>query len=324
MASHRKRLQIGLIVLIVVFYLAVLLRNLHESERRSLQLTETPVAGDHVSVSLRVVSVNTGSSEMTARVSFRLDGDLAKDPVTPAIDLQLFLNDIRGRQSIEFPRGRRIEPIQAVFSLDGNVNQYPFDRYDIAIRIMAAKRSHTAPPTQPLTGNAGENAVSPSETESNLFVAAPRQSELLPIVSSIAASIPGVKFEGQRVERPGLGAEGFNLVVRRADQVIVVSILIMVLMMSLAMSVLLMALQTLASNEKIDLLPLTLSISLLFGLPALRNAQPAVPPLGAFGDYLSFIWAEQLVAVGAVILMWTWLLRRHRANPESSAPNGKR
>jgi len=134
----------------------------------------------------------------------------------------------------------------------------------------------------------------------------------LPIVSSIDASIPGLKFEGQSMERSAQGVHGFKLVVQRADNVIVVSILIMILMMSLAMSVLMMSLQALAPGGKIELLPLSLCVSLLFGLPALRNTQPSVPALGAFGDYLSFLWAEQLVAVSAVILIWTWLIRQRR------------
>jgi len=58
----------------------------------------------------------------------------------------------------------------------------------------------------------------------------------------------------------------------------------------------------------------SLSVTLLFGLPALRNSQPAVPPLGAFGDYLSFLWAEQIVAVSAVVMIWTWLVRERRAS----------
>lgn len=74
---------------------------------------------------------------------------------------------------------------------------------------------------------------------------------------------------------------------------IVVSILIMVLMMTLAMSVLLMSIEALASSQRLDLLPLSLSLTLLFGLPALRNSQPAVPPLGAFGDYFSLGGADR-------------------------------
>ena len=135
-------------------------------------------------------------------------------------------------------------------------------------------------------------------------------------MSSINASVPGLKFDGQSVERPDNGLEGFKLSVRRADNVIIVSILIMVLMMSLAMSVLLMSFHALTSTERIELLPLSLCVTLLFGLPALRNTQPAVPPLGVLGDYLSFVWAELIVAVSAVILIWTWLLRQRRNKQE--------
>ena len=108
------------------------------------------------------------------------------------------------------------------------------------------------------------------------------------------------------------GIEGFNLALRRADQVIAVSVLTMALMLGLALSILLMSLRALMSEKRMELLPLSLCVSLLFGLPALRNAQPAVPPLGVLSDYISFIWAEMLVAVSAIMVIWTWLIRQHR------------
>jgi hypothetical protein len=95
MTSRSRRLRIGLTILVVALYSAILFRNLNESERRSLLLTETP-GPDHVGIWLRVAAVNLSSSELTARVNFRLEGSLAKDPVTPAVDLKLFLNDIHG------------------------------------------------------------------------------------------------------------------------------------------------------------------------------------------------------------------------------------
>src|SRR5882672_4137038 len=281
MANHTKRWQIGLLGLVIVFYAAVLLRNLHESERRSLQLNEIPIAEDYVGIALRIVAVNPATSEMTARISFRLTGNLAKDPATPSVDLKLLLNEIRGPQEIDFPRGRRINPIEAVFSLDGNVNQYPFDRYSSSIWMMVTKKPSVVRPSRAQTGKHKKTA--PLETVGGLVLAVPQESEPLPIVSSMDASIPGLKVEGQSVERGGEGIEGFKMTVRRADNVIVVSILIMVLMMTLAMSVLMMSLQALARDGKLDLLPLSLCVTLLFGLPALRNAQPDVPALGAFG-----------------------------------------
>jgi hypothetical protein len=306
-------LRVSLTILFVAFYLAVLSRNLNESERRSLTLSEPPIAGDHVNILVSVAAVNVSSSELLARIRFRLEGSFAQDPVTPAVDLKLFLNDIRGSQEIEFPRGRRMNSIQASFSLDGNVNKYPFDNYRSLIRMVVAKGTRVVP-SHLATDKTDKATAALSETDSGLLITAPQESEALPIASSIVASLPGLKFDGERVERPGKGMEGFNLVVRRADQVIVVSVLIMILMSTLAISVFLMSIEALTSNQPLDLLPLSLSVTLLFGLPALRNSQPAVPPLGAFGDYLSFLWAEQIVAVSAVVMIWTWLVRERRAN----------
>ena len=92
--TRPRRAQIGLTILVVAFYLVVLSRNMNEGKRRSLLLSETPIAGDHVSIAIRVADVNLGTSELTTRVSLRLEGSLARDPVTPAVDLKLFLNDI--------------------------------------------------------------------------------------------------------------------------------------------------------------------------------------------------------------------------------------
>jgi hypothetical protein len=86
----------------------------------------------------------------------------------------------------------------------------------------------------------------------------------------------------------------------------------MLMMTCLSLSVLAMVVRATTSEKRAnDLVPLSMSLSLIFGLPALRNVQPGVPPVGAFGDYVSFIWAELIVAVSAVITVWTWLIREH-------------
>jgi hypothetical protein len=33
--------------------------------------------------------------------------------------------------------------------------------------------------------------------------------------------------------------------------------------------------------------------------------------VGAFSDYIIFIWAELIVAVSAVVTVWQWVLRAH-------------
>jgi hypothetical protein len=81
------------------------------------------------------------------------------------------------------------------------------------------------------------------------------------------------------------------------------------MMIGLAISVLAMVLHVRTASGEWDLVPLSLSLSLILGLPALRNVQPGVPSVGAFSDNVIFIWAELIVAVSAVVTVWHWLLR---------------
>ena len=89
----------------------------------------------------------------------------------------------------------------------------------------------------------------------------------MPVKSSIVASIAGIKFEGESVQGSSEGIEGFNLALRRADQVIAVSVLTIALMLGLALSILLMSLRALMSEKGGTLTSVTLR------LPSLRLAR---------------------------------------------------
>jgi len=306
------RNRVLLILLVLAVYVGSLVYNYSERERRSLRLEEEVQDSDQVHVSVRIVEANPTASEITARLSFRLAGRIAKDAVTPLADLRVLLNSARGPQDFNFPRGRRINPILAVFSLDGNVNRYPIDRHRADIFIIMTTPSRT-PPSHLAPSGAGKESNIPSEISGQLELGtAELSSEQVPLSVDLSASIPGLKFSGAIKETEGREIDHIELIVGRTNSVIVLSFLSMVLMMALAISVLLMAVRATAADRDLDLQPLFLSVTLIFGLPALRNAQPGVPPLGAISDYISFIWAENIVAFSAIVIMWTWLMRsRH-------------
>jgi hypothetical protein len=75
---------------------------------------------------------------------------------------------------------------------------------------------------------------------------------------------------------------GIALNLRRADNLIGLSLLVNLMMTGLAVSVLAIVLQVTTAKGQFDLVPLSMSLSLIFGLLALRNVQPGVPPVGAF------------------------------------------
>jgi len=301
-----------LILLVFMAYVGSLVYNYSERERRSLRLQEEVQDSDQVHVSIRIIEANPTAAEITARLSFRLSGKIARDTVTPSADLRVLLNSARGPQDFDFPEGRRINPILAVFSLDGNVNRYPIDRHRADIWIVMTTPSRA--PQAPFRPSAGaQERTVPAETSGELELGTSElRSEQVPLSVDLSASIPGLKFSGTVKETQAREIDHVELVVSRTNSVIVLSFLSMLLMMALAISVLLMAVRATAADRKLDLQPLFLSITLLFGLPALRNAQPGVPPLGAISDYISFIWAENIVAFSAIVIIWTWLMRsRH-------------
>jgi Domain of unknown function (DUF4436) len=307
MANKDRRFWILIIVVVLVVYSVVVLRGLTESTRRSLLLRDETAAADRVSISIVITDANPATHELTAQVSFRLSGNIAKDEVTPAVDLHLLMNNFRGEQEFEFAKDKRMNRIEAVFPISGELNKYPLDRYDTTVRLLMTTPAQNAPREVPKipasitqhTHPTDELAVSPTALLQNVPVA---------LSISLSASVPGIRFEGNVSRGRSQEPTGIELHLSRANNVIAVSLIVVLMMTALSMSLLAMAIRA-RTAEKTDLLPLSVSITLIFGLPALRNIQPGVPPVGALVDYVTFIWAELIVAASAVIIMWTWLLR---------------
>jgi hypothetical protein len=310
--SFRPLLILSLLALLVL-YCVVLVRNLNEGSRRSLRLREDTDSTDHVAISVLVTGVNPAAQELTAHLVLQPLGALARDEVTPAVDLKLLANNVRGQQEFDFPKGQRMNRIEAVFPLNGELNRYPLDRYRTTLWLLMTTPARKK---QPQTSNVPESTGEELAQNNQLAVgaAALQQSTTVPLTIAFSASTPGIKFEGNVSHENSLKVTGIDLRARRADNVITVSVLVMSLMSGLALSLLGMVYKATKTTPKVDLVPLSISISLIFGLPALRNVQPGVPPVGAFGDYISFIWSEIIVGISAIIIIWTWLRRGKRNN----------
>jgi len=318
MPNRPSRYWIPLIIIVVLaFYVAILFRGMTESTRRSLQLVDQTDVADRVFVSIRVTNASPTTQELTAQLGFRVVGSVAKDDVTPAVDLKLLVNNFRGQQEFDFPKGKRMNRIEVTFPLDGDLNKYPLDRYHTTMWLLMTTPTRNLQPqpskapgsTPEVTHHMDELAVSAIELQRNAPVA---------LSASISASIPGIRFRGNVSRGNTQEPTAIDLDLSRANNVIAVSLIVNLMMTALSMSLFAMVLRATTEGKKADLLPLSVSISLIFGLPALRNIQPAVPPVGAFVDYVTFIWAELIVAASAVIIIWTWLLRSRRESGANS------
>jgi hypothetical protein len=316
----RPRLR-GLLIIVIIStaYLFSLWLSLTEAGRRSTTLEIPPAGTDYLHVDVNVVNVDLLRSEMTTRIAFQVAGQLAEDELTPATDLQLVRNTIKGQQQFDFAKGQRINPIEAVFPLEGNVNFYPFDRHTGILWIFV-----TIPGSQqarPIENSVPEElTTSPSLPISKSSLQKRVQVDTR---TRFTASVPGLTFRGSKSVQ-GVqslkGLTGIEVHLTRSTNVVFISVTTMVMMVALAVGMVIMVLKVVSRSRNMTAFQIPMAVSLIFGLPALRNIQPGVPPPGTFGDSIAFTWAEIAAASSAVALIVHWLVRRTR---DSSSPTRK-
>jgi hypothetical protein len=306
-----KTMRIFIVLAMVAIYSIVVWLGLTERSRRSLSIAEsTASTNDFVIINTTVTSIDTAQGLLHERIRLVPEGKFALDKTTPATDLKLLINSASGKQTVIFPKGERIFPIEFTSILTGNQNRYPFDTYmtyiDVLVTAPAAKVSPVVPE---------ENLQTDADPLSTTLVVGTSDldhSETISINEHLAASIPGVRFEGDVAKNDRNQVMRATISMRRAYNVITVSMIVMSVMSLLAISVLGMVMHVTSSPNEMTLIPLSLCVSLIFGLPALRNVQPGVPAVGVLSDYISFIWAEFIVSTSAIALAWTWITRSRR------------
>jgi hypothetical protein len=325
-----RRILSGVLIALafVAVYLYALRRIANEKDLRSLQLTDEVAVADHLRIEIVVTSVDLARGQLLARMRMRPSGGIGSQFRTPNVKLKLYVNNFPGQQEFEFPVGQGMTRIEATVPVEGDLNKYPFDQYESNIWLYADTPS---PPKAPQTSQAPHDNAPPNKAppDNKEFDVAQEELALdkdslqknlsVPLSISLSASTSGVKYTGEVIRSKDSAATHIRLHLTRPFNVINTSIIVMILMMGLALSVVAMVVNRIMSIEKSDLLPLSLSITLIFGLPALRNIQPGVPTVGVLGDYFSFIWAELFVAASAIIMVWTWLLRSRKSKTKSES-----
>jgi hypothetical protein len=302
-----KKARTFAVLTLMLLYVAVLWMGLTEQNRRSVIVTKSAASDSNfVIVDIKVTSVDTERGLLHERIRLIPSGRFAVDRVTPAVDLELLSNSVSGKETVRFPRGERIFPIDFTSLLSGNQNRYPFDKYtadiDVLVTVPERTKRKAVQPESP------EDSATP--LANGLVVGANllEKSEMVAIREDFGASIPGVKFKSAIAADEATKLMHTSIALRRANNVISVSIMVMIGMFGIAVSVMSMVLKTAASPNEINLVPLSLCVTLIFGLPALRNVQPGVPGVGVLSDYISFIWAEFIVSVSAIALAWIWIV----------------
>lgn len=310
-------ITIAVLVLFAVGMVVVLRFYQNEGEKRSAVVSDL---GDkdpnHIEVDVKLVTIDPNKGDVIARLEFVPEGRFTTDEgLTLAHDLKLFVNSATGKQELDFQKGKRMNPTEVVINMyDGLVTDYPFDRHSAFLELyfLAGKKEAEAAPAKPAEAAATATPEAAPESEEKKPAAektAADEEDEIPIGVEFFGSIPGFKIDASKAKESTEDYVGIDMTISRAATTKFFSIFVMTMMWGLTLGVMFLTLSVVLRGRKVELAMFSFTAALLFAFAAVRNAQPGAPPIGTYSDFISFFWAEVIIALCLVILVFTWLLR---------------
>lgn len=317
----------GLVVLFVAAFVLVLRAYRQEGERRAAVISESGERDpNHVEVFVKLVSVDPIKGDASARLDFVPHGDLTPDNGgTLSRDIKLLVNSATGKQEHVFERGKRMNPVDVTVNLyDGAVTDYPFDHHKAYLEMSlesvkgkdekgkAGAAPAAAPTPTPAPQGEGDDEEEPLRQHAQAAPqteAAAEEEAGIPIGVDFFGSIPGLNIKAEKTSQTDEDLVGIDMEFERASTVKFFSIFVMVVMWGVTAVVLLMTLSIVMRGRKIEVGMFSFLAALLFAFVTVRNAQPGSPPIGSYSDYLSFFWAEILIALCLLTIVAVWVYR---------------
>ncbi len=151
--------------------------------------------------------------------------------------------------------------------------------------------------------------------KSSIDLVAGSQNGAVPIGFFTATGLQLFNVQSDVVEESGVVYVDY--VVRRSSTTIVFSVFVVVMMWLLSLSAFWLSASVWLRRRKVEPPTIAVTGALLFGLPALRNTQPAVPPIGTAADVYGFFFNMILISMSVLLLIFNYL---YRYKAEKTAP----
>jgi len=241
-----------------------------------------PAGQARVNLYLQPVQVDTANESMLIRISVV---PLSDAKVTIA-DRDLLLKILRGKQEehVAIRAGQSLPEVTYDFDLhDGNVRDYPLDRYLSLMTLAASEKTQDgAERSLPIHVTAWEGVLGFDVMAKSIGT---QQSDELRLQFAVSRT-GAVSF--------------FGLAVYGAMLVVMVCALTIGSLVFLGI-------------RRIEVALVGALGAMIFALPAVRNALPGAPPLGVRADILIFFWAELGAVLGLSLFIAAWA--REGAHP---------
>lgn len=177
-----------------------------------------------------------------------------------------------------------MQPADVSLVINGDINDYPFDKYTSIFLMTGTVRNSTSNAFTPLSLVASANAPISAYTAKFPFVcdaSAPRDATLV--------------FA--------------QAVIKRAGTTKVFVVILTAFMWLLSLLMITLAVSVWLRGRKVEPPTLAVAVSMMFALPSIRNSQPLAPPIGVTVDVVGFFWNMVLVAIAASLLLTNYIVR---------------
>ena len=181
----------------------------------------------------------------------------------------------------------------ATIIVNGDSAKYPFDTYLTTLPFSATTSSVLADP----------NAAK------------------IPFGAYAFSSMQNFRFHFAFHNAPSANIIYLAVTIKRPPTTKGFAVFIVVIMWCLTLGVLAATFQIVFRRREVSPPLLGVFVALLFALPAVRNTQPAAPPIGTLLDTVSLFWNMMIVALCAITLMAMWIVQSPRPHPPAKSYN---
>ncbi|KAI8597337.1 hypothetical protein EDD21DRAFT_447104 [Dissophora ornata] len=206
---------------------------------------------------------------------FTPHGTLAGDDgvLSAAIAVSLFYT------TLTFPEAQIMRSVDVTMPyMQGATIDYPFDAYKSYFEILANKEKE--------------------------------QLHKIPVSLTFLGMLQSVEFiPTVRLSNDDLYKISIEIFTRRSPTTIGFSLFVVMIMWALSITIGIIAIQVIRKHRVTDEHVLTLGITTLFALPALRETQPGIPAIGCAADVLGFYWNMAIIAISSIMILMASALR---------------
>lgn len=282
MRKFNIRQIVVLVVLLALFiaaYSTALSFYFNEGAQRSSEFSSSSTSPDNVTAITYVTGIDPIKGEMINRTEFQPSGSIsAGDNFTLAQDLNIFVTNSGGKQEHDYKKGKVMNAIDAAVAFTSTrPTDYPFDVHTANFEVL-------------VTATASEETI-------------------IPLNMNFSAAMPGFNIDAIE-NKASEGIPNYfsvDITIGRSTTTRIFAIFIMAAMWIVSLSVLFMTWVIFTRRRKMETTIFTFISTLIFALPAVRNIQPGIPPIGTLSDFIAFFWAEIMAIACLLVVVYCWL-----------------